>query len=84
MCYYNINVLVVFVLFLRAFGVFCFQIPLLIVFGKFLQTMRELMRLDEQELNNRIKVGVLYCKAGQTNEEEWYNNGELTTGFYSN
>ena len=34
------------------------------------------MRLDEQELNNRYKVGVLYCKAGQTNEEEWYNNGE--------
>ena len=41
-----------------------------------IQTQKELMRLDEQELNNRYKVGVLYCKAGQTNEEEWYNNGE--------
>ena len=32
------------------------------------------MRLDEQELNNRYKVGVLYCKSGQTNEEQMYNN----------
>ena len=34
------------------------------------------MRLDEQELNNKYKIGVLYCKAGQMTEEEWYNNGK--------
>ena len=39
------------------------------------------MRLDEQELNNRYKIGVLYCKAGQTSEEEWYNNGTWVSLF---
>lgn len=34
------------------------------------------MRVDEQELTNKYKIGVLYCKAGQTSEEEWYNNGK--------
>ena len=38
------------------------------------------MRLDEQELNNKYKVGVLYCKAGQMTEEEWYNNGKGKEG----
>lgn len=56
--------------------VWCLVFVTELFFSHLLQTMRELMRLDEQELNNRIKVGVLYCKAGQTNEEEWYNNGE--------
>ena len=41
---------------------------------------REIMRVDEQDLNNRYKIGVLYCKAGQTTEEEWYNNGERDEG----
>jgi hypothetical protein len=45
------------------------------------KTTKELMRLDEQELNNRIKIGVLYCKAGQTNEEEWYNNENGSPAF---
>ena len=36
----------------------------------------ELARLDEQELNNKYKIGVLYCCKGQTTEEEMYNNGE--------
>lgn len=40
------------------------------------QVYQELVRLDEQELNNKYKIGVLYCKKGQTTEEEMYNNGE--------
>ena len=39
------------------------------------QVQQELVRLDEQELNNKYKIGVLYCKKGQTSEEEMYNNG---------
>ncbi len=38
--------------------------------------VNELVRLDEQELNNKYKIGVMYCKPGQTTEEEMYNNGE--------
>ena len=41
------------------------------------------MRVDEQELSNRYKIGVLYCKAGQTSEEDWYNNGESHIGRVS-
>ena len=44
------------------------------VFDK--QVHNELVRLDEQELSNKYKIGVLYCKKGQTTEEEMYNNGE--------
>ena len=42
------------------------------------QVHNELVRLDEQELNNKYKIGVLYCRKGQTSEEEMYNNGEIT------
>ncbi|XP_049337683.1 signal-induced proliferation-associated 1-like protein 2 isoform X3 [Astyanax mexicanus] len=34
----------------------------------------QLIRLDEQGLSFQHKVGVLYCKAGQSTEEEMYNN----------
>uniref|UniRef100_A0A8C6LN51 Signal induced proliferation associated 1 like 2 n=1 Tax=Nothobranchius furzeri TaxID=105023 RepID=A0A8C6LN51_NOTFU len=34
----------------------------------------QLLKLDEQGLSFQHKVGVLYCKAGQTTEEEMYNN----------
>ncbi len=40
------------------------------------QVFNELVRLDEQELNNKYKIGVMYCKPGQTTEEEMYNNGQ--------
>ena len=43
---------------------------------------QELVRLDEQELNNKYKIGVLYCKKGQTTEEEMYNNGEPVAGNF--
>ncbi|KAJ7381559.1 Signal-induced proliferation-associated 1-like protein 2, partial [Desmophyllum pertusum] len=34
----------------------------------------QLMKLDEQGMTNQYKVGVLYCKDGQSTEEEMYNN----------
>ena len=40
------------------------------------QVLHELVRLDEQELSNKYKVGVIYCKEGQETEEDFYNNGE--------
>ncbi len=41
----------------------------------YIQVLQELVRLDEQELNNKYKVGVIYCKPGQDTEELMYNNG---------
>ncbi|XP_068089497.1 signal-induced proliferation-associated 1-like protein 2 [Hyperolius riggenbachi] len=34
----------------------------------------QLLKLDEQELSFQHKVGILYCKSGQSTEEEMYNN----------
>lgn len=34
-----------------------------------------LLKIDEQPIYTRYKVGVLYCKAGQSTEEQMYNNG---------
>ncbi|XP_051581238.1 signal-induced proliferation-associated 1-like protein 1 [Myxocyprinus asiaticus] len=34
----------------------------------------QLMKLDEQGLSFQLKVGVMYCKDGQSSEEEMYNN----------
>ncbi|KAK2826171.1 hypothetical protein Q5P01_020385 [Channa striata] len=34
----------------------------------------QLMKLDEQGLSFQVKVGVMYCRAGQNTEEEMYNN----------
>lgn len=34
----------------------------------------QLLRLDEQAQTGKYKVGVLYCKSGQSTEEEMYNN----------
>ncbi|KAM9325155.1 signal-induced proliferation-associated 1-like protein 3 [Gastrophryne carolinensis] len=34
----------------------------------------QLLKLDEQGLCRKHKVGILYCKAGQCSEEEMYNN----------
>ncbi|XP_065051814.1 uncharacterized protein LOC135681326 isoform X2 [Rhopilema esculentum] len=33
-----------------------------------------LQKLDEQQLSLQYKVGLLYCKAGQSSEEDMYNN----------
>ncbi|CAN8000550.1 unnamed protein product, partial [Ixodes hexagonus] len=37
-------------------------------------TEQQLLKLDEQGLMKTYKVGVMYCKAGQSTEEEMYNN----------
>uniref|UniRef100_A0A8C1V9W5 Signal-induced proliferation-associated 1 like 1 n=1 Tax=Cyprinus carpio TaxID=7962 RepID=A0A8C1V9W5_CYPCA len=34
----------------------------------------QLMKLDEQGLSFQLKVGIMYCQAGQSSEEEMYNN----------
>ena len=34
----------------------------------------QLLKLDEQSLTRNYKVGVMYCRAEQTTEEEMYNN----------
>uniref|UniRef100_A0A5F5PUK4 Signal induced proliferation associated 1 like 3 n=1 Tax=Equus caballus TaxID=9796 RepID=A0A5F5PUK4_HORSE len=41
----------------------------------------QLLKLDEQGLCRKHKVGVLYCKAGQSSEEEMYNNEEAGPAF---
>ncbi|XP_032818490.2 signal-induced proliferation-associated 1-like protein 2 [Petromyzon marinus] len=33
-----------------------------------------LLRIDEQELCSQLKVGIMYCRAGQSSEDEMYNN----------
>nr|XP_033807111.1 signal-induced proliferation-associated 1-like protein 1 isoform X2 [Geotrypetes seraphini] len=41
----------------------------------------QLMKLDEQGLSYQLKVGIMYCKAGQSTEEEMYNNESAGTAF---
>nr|AAL02129.1 serine-rich synapse associated protein SERSAP1 [Rattus norvegicus] len=41
----------------------------------------QLMKLDEQGLNYQQKVGIMYCKAGQSTEEEMYNTPKVTEQF---
>ncbi|CAB1348560.1 unnamed protein product [Coregonus sp. 'balchen'] len=41
----------------------------------------QLLKLDEQGLSQKHKVGVLLCRAGQSTEEEMYNNEEATPTF---
>ncbi|KAI1903621.1 hypothetical protein AGOR_G00029090 [Albula goreensis] len=40
-----------------------------------------LLKLDEQGLNFQRKVGVMYCKAGQSSEEDMYNNETAGPAF---
>ncbi|XP_069063346.1 signal-induced proliferation-associated 1-like protein 3 isoform X2 [Pleurodeles waltl] len=41
----------------------------------------QLLKLDEQRLCRKHKVGILYCKAGQSSEEEMYNNESAGPSF---
>ncbi|KAM4743225.1 signal-induced proliferation-associated 1-like protein 3 isoform 2-T4 [Anableps anableps] len=41
----------------------------------------QLLKLDEQGLSHKHKVGVLLCRAGQSTEEEMYNNEEASPAF---
>lgn len=36
-----------------------------------------MLKLDEQGLSRHYKVGIMYCKAGQSTEEQMYNNQEV-------
>lgn len=38
------------------------------------KTADQLVKLDEQGITNSYKVGIMYCKAEQSTEEEMYNN----------
>ncbi|XP_048381035.1 signal-induced proliferation-associated 1-like protein 2 isoform X1 [Stegostoma tigrinum] len=40
-----------------------------------------LLKLDEQGLSFQRKVGIMYCKAGQSTEEEMYNNETAGPAF---
>ncbi|KAM4770946.1 signal-induced proliferation-associated 1-like protein 2 [Rhinophrynus dorsalis] len=41
----------------------------------------QLLKLDEQGLSFQHKVGILYCKAGQSTEEKMYNNERAGPAF---
>lgn len=45
------------------------------------QCEEQILKLDEQGLTNKYKVGILYCKAGQGTEEDMYNNEEAGPAF---
>ncbi|XP_059617867.1 signal-induced proliferation-associated 1-like protein 2 isoform X2 [Phlebotomus argentipes] len=45
------------------------------------QCEHQLVKLDEQCLTAKYKVGVLYCKSGQNSEEDMYNNMESSAAF---
>ena len=42
----------------------------------FLHVLQELVRLEEQELDNKYEIGVIYCKPGQETEkgnvQQWW------------
>lgn len=40
------------------------------------RTEELLLKLDEQAVYTRYKVGILYCRAQQSTEEQMYNNGK--------
>lgn len=45
------------------------------------QCEQQLIKLDEQGLTNKYKVGILYCRAGQKTEEDMYNNEDAGPAF---
>lgn len=45
------------------------------------QCEQQLLKLDEQGLTNKYKIGILYCKAGQATEEDMYNNEDPGPAF---
>lgn len=57
------------------------QIPCLRLANNTTQCETQLLKLDEQGLTNKYKVGILYCRAGQSTEEEMYNNEEPGPAF---
>ena len=45
------------------------------------QTEEALIKLDEQGISRHYKVGIMYCKAGQSTEEQMYNNQDAGPAF---
>ncbi|XP_014671772.1 PREDICTED: signal-induced proliferation-associated 1-like protein 2 [Priapulus caudatus] len=45
------------------------------------QTCQQLMKVDEQVMTPHYKIGIMYCKAGQSTEEEMYNNEHSGPAF---
>ncbi len=45
------------------------------------QCEEELVRLDEAYLQDKYKVGLMYCRDGQQTEEDMYNNEEGGPAF---
>ncbi|XP_041468713.1 signal-induced proliferation-associated 1-like protein 1 isoform X4 [Lytechinus variegatus] len=41
----------------------------------------QLLKIDEQGVTDHYKVGIMYCKAGQSTEEEMYNNEHASPAF---
>lgn len=44
-------------------------------------TEEQLLKLDEQCLSSHYKVGIMYCRANQSTEEEMYNNQDPGPAF---
>lgn len=40
-----------------------------------------LLKIDEQPIYTRYKVGIMYCKEGQSTEEQMYNNEHSSPAF---
>jgi hypothetical protein len=40
-----------------------------------------LLKIDEQPIYTRYKVGILFCRAGQSTEEQMYNNEHSSPAF---
>ncbi|XP_033736077.1 signal-induced proliferation-associated 1-like protein 2 isoform X3 [Pecten maximus] len=45
------------------------------------KTSDQLLRLDEQGVSKTYKIGVMYCRSGQSTEEEMYNNENSGPAF---
>ncbi|XP_055386352.1 signal-induced proliferation-associated 1-like protein 1 [Condylostylus longicornis] len=45
------------------------------------QCEQQLIKLDEQGLTSKYKVGILYCRASQFSEEDMYNNEDAGPAF---
>ena len=43
----------------------------------------QLLKLDESSLSKHYKIGVMYCTAGQSTEEEMYNNDTASQQFHN-
>ncbi|XP_056023181.1 signal-induced proliferation-associated 1-like protein 1 isoform X3 [Ostrea edulis] len=45
------------------------------------KSLDQLLKVDQQGVNQTYKVGIMYCKAGQSSEEDMYNNEHSGPAF---